>query len=199
MSTPKNIFFQKFALSQNVRSEKRGHKPLLVWFTGLSGSGKSTIANAVELSLFQLNIDSYILDGDNIRLGLNKDLSFDLNDRTENLRRVAEVAKLFLDSGLVVLASFVSPMRNQRANAKKIAGEDNFLEIFVNTPLEECERRDSKGLYERARENKIKDFTGISSPFECPISPDIEVKTTESSLEQIVKSIIEVILKRIVL
>lgn len=199
MSTPKNIFFQKFALSQNVRSKKRGHKPLLVWFTGISGSGKSTIANAVELSLFQLNIDSYILDGDNIRLGLNKDLSFDLNDRTENLRRVAEVAKLFLDSGLVVLASFVSPMRNQRANAKKIAGEDNFLEIFVNTPLEECERRDSKGLYERARENKIKDFTGISSPFECPISPDIEVKTTESSLEQIVKSIIEVILKRIVL
>lgn len=199
MNTSKNIFFQKFTISQDIRSKKRGHKPLLIWFTGLSGSGKSTIANAVELSLFQLQIDSYILDGDNMRLGLNKDLSFDVNDRTENLRRVAEVAKLFLDSGLVVLASFVSPLHDQRTNAKKIVGEENFLEIFVNTPLEECERRDSKGLYKRARENKIKNFTGISSPFECPISPDFEVKTTEHSLEAIVKTIIEVILKRIAL
>lgn len=199
MNTSKNIFFQKFTISQDIRSKKRGHKPLLIWFTGLSGSGKSTIANAVELSLFQLQIDSYILDGDNMRLGLNKDLSFDVNDRTENLRRVAEVAKLFLDSGLVVLASFVSPLHDQRTNAKKIVGEENFLEIFVNTPLEECERRDSKGLYKRARENKIKNFTGISSPFECPISPDLEVKTTESSLEAIVKTIVEVILKRIAL
>lgn len=197
MEQPKNVFFQKFEISQETRAIKKGHKSLVIWFTGLSGSGKSTIANALEKKLHELDIDSYTLDGDNLRLGLNKDLSFSLEDRTENLRRVAEVAKLFKDSGQVVLTSFVSPLRLQRDNAKTIIGGKMFYEVFVNTPLEECEKRDVKNLYKKARAGEITDFTGISSPFEAPIHPDIEVNTVEESLNEIVNKILGDVLEKI--
>ena len=150
-----NIFEHRFNVKQEDRSGLKNHKPLLLWFTGLSGSGKSTIANAVEVSLLSKGIHTYLLDGDNVRMGINSNLSFSPEDRTENIRRIAEISKLMVDAGLVVLASFVSPYREDRENVKKIVGYANFVEIFVNTPIEECERRDVKGLYEKARRGEI--------------------------------------------
>lgn len=197
MPESSNVFFQKFEISREIRARKKGYRSIVVWFTGLSGSGKSTIANALEKAFYNLEIDTYTLDGDNLRSGLNGDLSFTIEDRNENLRRVAEVAKLFQDSGQVVLASFVSPLRSQRDDAKAIIGSEAFCEVFVNTPLEECERRDVKGLYKKARAGEIKDFTGISSPFEAPFCPDINVKTMETSLEKIVENIMNVVLEKI--
>ena len=157
---------------------------MLLWFTGLSGSGKSTIANAVDQALIGAGIHSYILDGDNVRKGLNNNLGFSPQDRTENIRRIAEVANLMVDAGLVVLAAFVSPYREDRENIKQIVGAHNFVEIFINTPLEECERRDVKGLYARARKGEISNFTGINAPYEAPVNPDIEIDTTKMTIEE---------------
>jgi adenylylsulfate kinase len=154
-----------------------GHPSYLLWFTGLSGSGKSTIASIVEKELFKKGIHTYILDGDALRTGLNKDLDFTDEGRTENIRRIGEVSKLFLDAGIVVIAAFVSPFQKDRAAVREIVGPDKMIEIFVDTSLEECERRDVKGLYSRARKGEIPNFTGISSPFERPLNPDIELKT----------------------
>ncbi len=192
----KHIIPQEFQIDQRQRSSIKGHRPLLVWFTGLSGSGKSTLANALERALFERKVHTYLLDGDNVRAGLNKNLSFSPEDRTENIRRIAEVAKLMLDAGLVVLASFVSPYREDRENVKRIVGYGNFVEIFVNTPIDECERRDVKGLYAKARAGEIKNFTGVSAPYEAPMVPDIEIDTTKVSVEEAAAVILEFIAKK---
>lgn len=186
----KNIVPHKFVINKKERNSLNGHNSFVVWFTGLSGSGKSTFANLTEKELFQKNIRTFSLDGDNLRSGLNKGLGFSKEDRRENLRRIAEVSKLFIESGVVVIASFISPLEKDRALVKKIIGEENFIEVFVNTPLAECEKRDSKGLYKKARAGEIKNFTGIDSPYEKPKNPDIEIKTQEETLDEALKRII---------
>ena len=168
-----------------------------MWFTGLSGSGKSTLANLVEIELHKLNISTISLDGDNIRQGINKDLSFAPKDRTENIRRIAEIAHLMIDAGIVTLAAFVSPYIKDRENIRKIVGDDNFIEIYINTSLEECERRDVKGLYKKAREGEIKNMTGISSPYEAPINPDLEIVTDNQSVEKSVQTILDFIIQKL--
>ena len=175
-----------------------GHNSFLLWFTGLSGSGKSTIANAVEHALHERGIHTYTLDGDNVRKGLNNNLTFTPEDRTENIRRIAEVANLMVDAGLVVLAAFVSPYEKDRNNIREIVGKENYVEIFIDTPLEECERRDVKGLYAKARSGEIKDFTGISAPYETPASPDIKIDTTSNSVEESVTMILKAIEKKLI-
>jgi len=167
---------------------------LMVWFTGLSGSGKSTIAMGVERELHKRGILCRILDGDNIRAGINSNLGFSAEDRMENIRRIAEIGKLFVQTGIVTLACFVSPTNDVRRLARNIVGEDDFKEVYVSTPLEECERRDVKGLYARARKGEIKNFTGISAPFEAPENPTIEVDTSCLSLEESVRKVVEMIL-----
>jgi len=172
----------------------KDHKPLLIWFTGLSGSGKSTIANELEKRLFDVGVHTYILDGDNVRKGLNSDLDFTEKGRIENIRRIGEVSNLFLDAGLVVLSAFVSPFRSDRSLVKKLAGDGNYIEVFVDCPLEVCEARDVKGLYKKARKGEIKDFTGISAPFEVPESPEIEINTAQLSIGESVQKVLDYIL-----
>jgi len=162
-----NIVWHEHKISKNERALIKNQKPCIVWFTGLSGSGKSTIANAVEAKLVELQKHTYLLDGDNIRMGLNKGLSFSDEDRVENIRRIGEVAKLFVDSGLIVLTAFISPFQKERDSVRKLVEKDEFIEVFVDTPLEVCEQRDPKGLYKKAREGAIPNFTGISSPYEA--------------------------------
>ena len=188
-----NIIPHNYQVDKIDRNKLNGHQSFLIWFTGLSGSGKSTIANALESKLFEKKIKTYILDGDNVRKGINKDLTFSPEDRTENIRRIAEIAKLFIDAGLVVLAAFVSPYRKDREDIQKIVGNNNFVEVYVNTSVEECEKRDVKGLYKKARLGEIKDFTGISAPYEAPESPDIEINTEQLTVEQSVSKILNVI------
>ena len=168
---------------------------LMVWFTGLSGSGKSTIAMGVERELHRRGILCRILDGDNIRAGINSNLGFSAQDRMENIRRIAEVGKLFVQTGIVSLACFVSPTNDVRRLARTIIGEEDFKEVFVSTPLEECERRDVKGLYARARKGEVKDFTGISAPYEAPEHPALELDTSRLSLEESVNRVVEMIMK----
>ena len=163
----------------------------MIWFTGLSGSGKSTIANALELELHKQGIKTYTLDGDNIRKGINNDLTFSPEHRTENIRRIAEVANLMIDAGLVVLAAFVSPYKKDREKIKSIVKDVNFVEVYINTSIEECERRDVKGLYKKARAGEIKNMTGISAPYEAPDNPDIEIRTENESINSSVKKIID--------
>lgn len=193
----KQLFPHQYQISLGDRVKTNKHKPLLLWFTGLSGSGKSTIANVVEQEFFKQNIKTYTLDGDTIRKGINNDLSFSPEDRTENIRRIAEVANLMLDAGLVVLAAFVSPYKKDRENIKNIVKDANFVEIYINTSLEECERRDVKGLYKKARAGEIKEMTGISSPYEAPEHADIEIKTEEESIEAAAKKIVEAIMPKL--
>ena len=194
-----NIFEQNYQVSKSERESIIGNKSLLIWFTGLSGSGKSTIANLVELELHKLNIITYTLDGDNIRHGISKDLTFSENDRNENIRRIAEVSKLFLDAGVVTFAAFVSPYLKDRENTKDIVGAQNFVEVYVNTSIEECERRDVKGLYKKARAGEIKNMTGIDAPYEPPINPDIEILTEKMTIEESVKQVVEYIKNKITL
>ena len=186
-----NIIPHEFTITKKDRSEHKNHGAFLIWFTGLSGSGKSTIANAVEKALFKEGVHTYTLDGDGIRTGLNNNLSFSPEDRSENIRRIAEVANLMVDAGLVVLAAFVSPYRQDRKNIEKIVGKNNFIEIFVNTPVEECERRDVKGLYAKARSGEIKNFTGVNAPYEAPVDAAVEIDTTKSSIIEIVDLILK--------
>jgi len=192
-----NIIAHNFSISRKDRNTKNDHNSFLIWFTGLSGSGKSTIANALEIKLHKKRINTYILDGDNIREGINKDLTFSPEDRTENIRRIAEVAHLFVDAGVVVLGAFVSPYRKDRENIKKIVGDTNFIEVYVNTSVEKCEERDVKGLYKKARQGEIKNFTGVSAPYEAPDSPDIEIKTEQLTIEESVNKIVESITKKL--
>jgi len=184
---------QNYKTTKIQREVLHGHKAYLLWFTGLSGSGKSTLANLVEIALHKQGLSTYILDGDNIRQGINKDLSFEPEDRTENIRRIAEISNLMLDAGVITLAAFVSPYIKDREEVKQIVGTDNFIEIFVNTSLEECERRDVKGLYKKARSGEIKNMTGISAPYEAPIKPKLEIFTDGQPIEESVKIILEFI------
>lgn len=177
-----NIIPHDHIIKLSDRVDKNGYKPSLIWFTGLSGSGKSTLASALENKLFQEGYGTYILDGDNVRSGLNSDLDFSETSRNENIRRVSEVSKLFVDAGTVVLSAFISPFSKDRQFVRDLVGAENFIEVFVSCPLEECERRDVKGLYAKARRGEIKNFTGISSPFEEPENPDIIIKTNEVSI-----------------
>tara|TARA_B110000211_G_C13975857_1_gene507124 strand:- start:71 stop:661 length:591 start_codon:yes stop_codon:yes gene_type:complete len=192
-----NTIKHNYKITKNQREDQHGHKNYLIWFTGLSGSGKSTLANLVEIALHNQGLSTYILDGDNIRKGINKDLNFAPEDRTENIRRIAEISNLMLDAGVITLAAFVSPYFKDRESVKYIVGADNFIEIYVNTSLEECERRDVKGLYKKARAGEVKNMTGISAPYEAPVDPDLEVITDGHSIEESVKTILEFITKKL--
>lgn len=177
-----NIHAQALSITKSKREKLKGHQGKVIWFTGLSGSGKSTLANALELELHEQGKHTYLLDGDNIRQGLNKDLGFTEADRVENIRRIAEVAKLMMDAGLIVLTAFISPFKREREMARELIGKENFIEVFVNTPINICEERDPKGLYKKARDGKLPNFSGISSPYEPPEHPDIEI--TLSSIQK---------------
>lgn len=188
----KNIVAHKYKLGKRDRQTRHGHNSFLVFFTGLSGSGKSTLANALEQLMHEKQISTYVLDGDNIRRGINKDLGFSPEDRSENLRRIGEIANLLIDAGIVVLAAFVAPYIKDRKFIEDTVGSENFIEVFVNTSLEVCEQRDVKGLYKKARQGIIKDMTGISAPYEQPPRPDIEVtdkNTIDESVELIFAAI----------
>lgn len=190
------IIAHQFKICRHDRELRNGHKPACLWFTGLSGSGKSTLANATEQELYKLNANTYTLDGDDIRRGLNSDLNFTEEGRAENMRRIGEVAKLMCDAGLIVLAAFVSPFRREREMLRGLMG-GGFVEIFVDAPLDVCEERDIKGLYKKARNGEISNFTGISSPFEAPGNPDIHVRTDLLPVEKSVEVIIGKVLPRI--
>lgn len=187
----------EFKISQAARIQALGQQPRLLWFTGLSGSGKSTLANGVEFALHQKGFHTYLLDGDNIRTGLNKDLTFSDADRVENVRRIGEVSRLMLDAGLIVLSAFISPFISDREIIKQLVGGENFLEVFVDCPLAVCEQRDVKGLYQKARKGLIKDFTGIGSPYESPVNPFMVIKTAEERLEDSIKKIVQAIQPKI--
>jgi adenylyl-sulfate kinase len=174
-----------------------GHRGLCIWFTGLSGSGKSTLANAVEQSLYQMGVHTYLLDGDNVRHGLNGDLGFSDEDRKENVRRVAHVANLFVDAGVVAITALISPFHADREKARKIFAPGSFIEVYVECPLEECARRDPKGLYEKAKSGQIRDFTGISSPYEPPGDAEVTVNTATMSIETCVQYILNEVKTRL--
>lgn len=198
MSKPNVIVIpQVHDIDREMREELNGHKSLVLWFTGLSGSGKSTVANAVEKVLHKDGKRTYILDGDNVRRGLNSDLDFSPTGREENIRRIGEVSGLMLDAGLIVLTAFVSPFKADRDRVRSVVGSGRFVEVFVDCPLEVCESRDVKGLYAKARAGEIPDFTGITSPFEAPDQPDIHLHTDTESLEESVSKVLEFIEKKL--
>ena len=186
-----NIHWQAMDVNKQANAAQKGQKPAILWFTGLSGSGKSTIANALQKRLFSIDRHTYLLDGDNVRHGLNRDLGFTDADRVENIRRVAEISKLMVDAGLITLVSFISPFRSERRMARNMVEDGEFIEVYVNTPLEVAEKRDVKGLYKRAREGKIKNFTGIDSPYEPPLEAEIELDTTSTTADEAAEKIID--------
>ena len=186
-----NIVWHKQTLSKEERGALKHQRPCILWFTGLSGAGKSTVANALEQALHARGYHTYLLDGDNVRHGLNKNLGFSAEDREENIRRIGEVAKLFVDGGTIVLTAFISPYRRDREQVRELVDDGEFLEVFVNTPLDVCEDRDPKGLYKKARAGEIKHFTGIDDPYEAPDSPEITLHTEKNSIEESVVQIME--------
>jgi adenylylsulfate kinase len=191
------VVWQKVLVTREMRESLNGHKSLVLWFTGLPRSGKSTIAHTLEKKLYDLGIRTYTLDGDNIRHGLCSDLGFTPEDRAENLRRVAEVVKLFLDAGLVVLCAFVSPLKKDREMVRKIVGEENFIEIYCRCPVEVCKTRDQKGFYQKAERGEIKNYTGISAPYEEPENPDIILDTHILSVEESVERVFNFVINKI--
>ena len=191
-----NITFHHHKISKADREKLKNQKAVLFWLTGLSGSGKSTIANRLEEKLFNLGKHTYILDGDNIRFGLNSDLGFSEKDREENIRRIGEVAKLFVDAGIIVITAFISPFRKDRERVKKLFPNGEFVEIFVDTPLEICKKRDPKGLYQKVERGEIHNFTGIDSPYEKPENPEIYIDTTKMDIEEATNIIIRYYINR---
>ena len=191
MSNNENIVWHDHHVTKDERSSIKSQKSCVLWFTGLSGSGKSTIANAVESKLVELKKHTYLLDGDNIRMGLNKGLSFSDEDRVENIRRIGEVSKLFVDAGTIVLTAFISPFREDRESVRKLLEENEFIEVFIDTPLEVCEGRDPKGLYKKARKGEIPNFTGISSPYEEPTKAEINIKNDKISIKECADKVIK--------
>ncbi len=186
-----NIVWHDHHVSKEARSQLKRQRPCILWFTGLSGSGKSTVANAVEAKLNEKGFHTYLLDGDNIRRGLNAKLGFSDEDRIENIRRIGEVAKLFVDAGTIVLSAFISPFQEDRDRVRALVEEGEFIEVYIDTPIEVCESRDPKGLYKKARNGEIPDFTGISSPYEAPINPEIHVKNSELTIDACADIIVE--------
>lgn len=184
------VIWHDSSVSKADRHRLNNHKSCVLWFTGLSGSGKSTLANAVQQKLFENKVQTYVLDGDNIRHGLNQGLGFSDQDRQENIRRISEVAKLFVDAGMIVLTAFISPFRNDRDRARQRFEPGEFIEIYVRSPLEECEKRDPKGLYQKARNGEIPDFTGISSPYEEANAPELIIDTQQLTIEEAVNDIL---------
>jgi len=191
-----NTVWHQSTVSRDMRQKQNGHRAVILWFTGLSGSGKSTLAHAVEDRLHHIGCNTFVLDGDNVRHGLCADLGFSQEDRIENIRRIGEVCKLYIDAGVIALTAFISPFRVDRQRVRQMVGAGDFVEVYVAAPLELCESRDVKGLYKKAREGKIKDFTGISSPYEEPIYPDLEVNTGSQSLEESVDRVIGYLVSR---
>ncbi|MFF3022775.1 adenylyl-sulfate kinase [Gottfriedia sp. NPDC057948] len=187
----KNIVWHQASISKEDRRQKNKHHSCILWFTGLSASGKSTIANEIAKALYHLNVQQYVLDGDNIRHGLNKDLGFTDFDRTENIRRIGEVAKLFVDNGQIVLTAFISPFIADRNIVRSLVEQDEFIEVYVECSVETCESRDPKGLYKKAKNGEIQNFTGISSPYEAPINPEITLNTDKQSVQECVETIIQ--------
>ncbi len=191
--TDSNIVWHPYQVTSHSRASQKGQVPVLLWFTGLSGSGKSTIANAVECHLFELGCHSYLLDGDNVRHGLCNDLGFSDQDRVENIRRVGEVGKLMVDAGLIVLSAFISPFRSDRQLVRGLFPTNQFIEVFIDTPLSVCEARDPKKLYQKARQGLISNFTGIDSDYETPSNPDIVVRTEGKSVDDCVAQVLDVL------
>ncbi len=190
-SKASNIVWHKASVDRESIADQKGHKSVIIWFTGLSGSGKSTLANALNVALFKKGLSTFVLDGDNIRHGLCSDLGFSDSDREENIRRIGEVSKLFLDAGVIVLTAFVSPFKSDRDRARELVNKNDFLEVYCAANLEVCEKRDTKGLYAKARKGEIQEFTGISSPYEEPINPELRIDTGANNLKDCVEEIIK--------
>ena len=193
MKTENTVWHEQLVDKQQ-RAQMKNQRPCLLWYTGLSGSGKSTVANAVDRLLFERGCHTYLLDGDNVRHGLNGDLSFSDEDRVENIRRISEVSKLFIDAGTIVSTAFISPFAVDREMAKNLLAENEFIEVYIDTPIEICEQRDPKGLYKKARAGEIKDFTGIDSSYDIPQQPTIHVKTAEQDIRACAEQIIQYLL-----
>ncbi|MDO8720972.1 MAG: adenylyl-sulfate kinase [Syntrophales bacterium] len=191
-----NIVWHHPTITRRDRERQNGHRSAVVWFTGLSCSGKSTIANGVEESLHAMGCRTFVLDGDNIRHGLNSDLGFSQEDREENIRRIGEVAKLFVEAGAIVLTAFISPFRGDREEVRRLLSEGDFMEIYCKCPVEVCEQRDVKGFYRRARTGEIKEFTGVSSPYEEPEHPEIILDTSDCSIEESVQKVVNLLIER---
>jgi bifunctional enzyme CysN/CysC len=191
--TPSNLFPQSFDITRKHREDLKAQQGKVIWFTGLSGSGKSTLANALEYALHQGGKHTYILDGDNIRHGLNKDLGFSEADRVENIRRIAEVARLMADAGLIVITAFISPFKREREMARDLIGNENFLEVYVSTPLAICEQRDPKGLYKKARSGELPNMTGISSPYELPDHPEFVADGANKNIQAIIDTLLPLV------
>lgn len=190
MKTENTVWHEQL-VDKNQRALMKNQRPCLLWYTGLSGSGKSTVANAVDILLFERGCHTYLLDGDNVRHGLNGDLSFSDEDRVENIRRISEVSKLFIDAGTIVSTAFISPFAADRTMAKNLLEKNEFIEVYIDTPIAICEQRDPKGLYKKARAGEIKDFTGIDSTYDIPQNPTIHVKTAEQGIRQCAEQIIQ--------
>ncbi|WP_077623386.1 adenylyl-sulfate kinase [Sediminibacillus massiliensis] len=191
MAKSENIVWHESVITKQQRQEQKGHKSMVIWFTGLSGSGKSTVSVELEKELYNRNIHSYRLDGDNVRHGLNKNLGFSPEDRAENIRRIGEVAKLMVDAGQVTLTAFISPYQEDRDQVRDLMDDGEFIEVYVKCSVDECEKRDPKGLYKKARAGEIKGFTGIDAPYEAPEKPEITIETDQQSLEDSVQVIID--------
>jgi adenylylsulfate kinase len=191
-----NIVWHQHGVARAERADNMGQRPCLIWFTGLSGSGKSTVANAVDLALHQRGYHTFVLDGDNVRHGLNKDLGFTNEDRVENIRRIGEVGKLFTDAGLIVLSAFISPFASDRQLVRELLADGEFIEVHMDTPLATCEERDPKGLYGKARAGEIKNFTGIDSPYEAPERPEVRLNTAEMPVEECTETLLGYLVQR---
>ncbi len=188
-----NIVWHHATVTRRRRMEQNGHKSTILWFTGLSGAGKSTVAHALEERLYQMGCRTFVFDGDNVRHGLCSDLGFSISDRTENIRRIGEMSKLFIEAGVIALTAFISPLRQDRSRVRQLVADDDFLEIYCKCSLEICESRDVKGLYKRARAGEIPEFTGISSPYEAPANPELVLDTGSWSLEECVDAVVELL------
>ncbi|WP_202080116.1 adenylyl-sulfate kinase [Caldalkalibacillus salinus] len=184
------VYWHQSQVNQQNRANLNGHRGCTIWLTGLSGSGKSTIANALDQRLYEMGTHNYVLDGDNVRHGLNKDLGFSEADRRENIRRIGEVSKLMVDAGLIVMTAFISPYQSDRQLVRQLLDEEAFIEVYVQCPLSECEKRDPKGLYRKARKGEIQQFTGISAPYEAPVNPEIVIETDKVSVAEAVEQIV---------
>lgn len=194
-----NVIWHQHQVTKQTRSELKKQKPVVLWFTGLSGAGKSTVAGALESQLAELGHHTYLLDGDNVRHGLCRDLGFSAQDRRENIRRIGELAKLMADAGLIVLSAFISPHRAERQMVRDLLPEGEFIEVFVNAPLEVCEKRDPKGLYKKARAGEISNFTGIDSEYEAPLSPEIDLPAGDKNLDALVEQCLSVLREKLII